>query len=87
MSQNKGGLISESLSLWPYLEHYSPKKDAQDSDLAHFLGDLSQIGKLSGIKQFKRTKYIFSKAPSTKKIIFPSESGTITFIIYSHSDF
>ena len=51
MSQNKGGLISESLSLWPespkkgaknYLEHYSPKKDALDSDLAHFLGDLSQ---------------------------------------------
>ena len=46
----------------------------QDSDLAHFFGDLSQIGKLSGIKQplgkFKRTKSIFSKAPSTKKEFF-----------------
>ena len=52
----KGGLISERFSLWlkspkkgakNYLEHHSRKKNAQDSDLAHFLGDLSQNEKLS----------------------------------------
>ena len=52
----KGGLILESLSLWlkspkkevpnHYFKHYPHKrKDAADSDLAHFWVDLSQSEK------------------------------------------